>query len=137
MRACALYTCLWSKYMCTLPTHNIDPSHHQQHIRAEHTKKRRARTVPYSEATSVLYMAYLNHRRELSRARGPLLLSESRRNHAQPISIWTWSKVVEGLAERSGIHQFTTHTPRHLCLTDLARAGWDLHEIATFAGHRS
>jgi len=45
--------------------------------------------------------------------------------------------VVEGLAERSGIHQFTTHTPRHLCLTDLARAGWDLHEIATFAGHRS
>jgi integrase/recombinase XerD len=26
---------------------------------------------------------------------------------------------------------------RHLCLTDLARAGWDIHEIATFAGHRS
>lgn len=25
---------------------------------------------------------------------------------------------------------------RHLCLTDLARAGWDLHEIARFAGHR-
>jgi integrase len=22
-------------------------------------------------------------------------------------------------------------------LTDLARAGWDIHEIATFAGHRS
>ena len=30
-----------------------------------------------------------------------------------------------------------THTFRHLCLTDLARAGWDIHEIATFAGHRS
>ena len=26
---------------------------------------------------------------------------------------------------------------RHLCLTDLARMGWELHEIATFAGHRS
>lgn len=26
---------------------------------------------------------------------------------------------------------------RHLCLTDLARAGWDAHEIASFAGHRS
>jgi integrase len=25
---------------------------------------------------------------------------------------------------------------RHLCLTDLARAGWDIHEIACFAGHR-
>jgi integrase/recombinase XerD len=24
-----------------------------------------------------------------------------------------------------------------LCLTDLARAGWELHLIATFAGHRS
>jgi integrase/recombinase XerD len=33
--------------------------------------------------------------------------------------------------------QFTTHTPRHLCLTDLARTDWDIHEIATFAGHRS
>jgi integrase len=32
---------------------------------------------------------------------------------------------------------FTTHTLRHLCLTDLARADWDIHEIATFAGHRS
>ena len=27
--------------------------------------------------------------------------------------------------------------PGHLCLTDLARMGWDLHAIATFAGHRS
>ena len=25
---------------------------------------------------------------------------------------------------------------RHLCLTDLARMGWELHTIATFAGHR-
>jgi hypothetical protein len=24
-----------------------------------------------------------------------------------------------------------------LCLTDLARCGWELHEIASFAGHRS
>ena len=64
-------------------------------------------------------------------------LSESGRNLAQPISIWTWSKVVKGIAERSGVMQFTTHTPRHLCLTDLARSGWDIHEIAQFAGHRS
>ena len=32
--------------------------------------------------------------------------------------------------------RFSTHTLRHLCLTDLARAGWELHAIATFAGHR-
>jgi integrase/recombinase XerD len=30
-----------------------------------------------------------------------------------------------------------THTLRHLCLTDLARAGWELHALATFAGHRN
>lgn len=33
--------------------------------------------------------------------------------------------------------EFTTHTARHLRLTDLARANWDLHGIATFAGHRN
>ena len=123
--------------LCTLSTTDIDPAHRLLHIRAEHTKGRRARTVPYSETTGILYMAYLKHRREISRERGPLFLSESRRNYARPISIWTWSKVIEGIADRSGVQQFTTHTLRHLCLTDLARANWDIHEIATFAGHRN
>jgi hypothetical protein len=27
--------------------------------------------------------------------------------------------------------------PAVLCLTDLARAGWELHALATFAGHRN
>jgi integrase len=44
---------------------------------------------------------------------------------------------VTGIAKRAQVPQFTTHSPRHLCLTDLARAGWELHEIAAFAGHRS
>jgi integrase len=39
--------------------------------------------------------------------------------------------------ERSDVQEFTTHTTRHLCLTDLARANWDVQEIAAFAGHRS
>jgi integrase len=51
--------------------------------------------------------------------------------------VWTWSKIIEGIAKRASVPQFTTHTLRHLCLTDLARAGWDLHEIAAFAGHRN
>jgi integrase/recombinase XerD len=41
------------------------------------------------------------------------------------------------VAERCNLPRFTPHTLRHLCLTDLARANWDIHEIATFAGHRS
>ncbi|ASC07360.1 hypothetical protein NBRC3279_2722 [Acetobacter pasteurianus NBRC 3279] len=32
---------------------------------------------------------------------------------------------------------FSTHTLRHLRLTHLARAGWRLHDIATYAGHRN
>jgi integrase len=53
------------------------------------------------------------------------------------VSVWTWTDVVTRVAARADVPRFTTHTLRHLCLTDLARAGWDLHEIARFAGHRS
>jgi integrase/recombinase XerD len=123
--------------ICSLQTGDIDPSRRTISIRAENTKNRRARVVPYSKATSILYGAYLRERRALSTERGLLFLSESRRNRARPITIWTWSKVIEGISARSGVPEFTTHTSRHLCLTDLARANWDIHEIATFAGHRS
>lgn len=123
--------------LCLLEIRDIDPSQRLIRIRAETTKGRRERVIPYSEHTGTLYMAYLQERRNLSRSRGPVFVSESRRNRGTPISIWAWSKVVEGIAERSGVQQFTTHTLRHLRLTDLARCGWDIHEIALFAGHRS
>ncbi|HBY95355.1 MAG TPA: integrase [Chloroflexi bacterium] len=123
--------------LCLLETGDIDPARRLLSIRAQTTKNRRARVVPYSEATGALYAAYLHHRRTLSHERGRLLLSESRRNFGKPLAIWTWSKVIHDLAQRTALERFTTHTLRHLCLTDLARAGWDLHEIALFAGHRS
>ena len=41
------------------------------------------------------------------------------------------------VALAADVPRFSTHTTRHLCLTDLARMGWELHAIATFAGHRS
>lgn len=106
-------------------------------IRAEITKGRRDRVVPYSATTGTLLQQYLFHRRALSRSRGALFLSESRRNYAAPVSIWSWSKIVLEIARRADVRRFTTHTLRHLCLTDLARAGWDIHEIAALAGHRS
>ncbi len=56
---------------------------------------------------------------------------------AEPLTLWTWSKVVRRIAMAAGVPRFSTHTMRHLCLTDLARMGWELHAIATFAGHRS
>ncbi len=123
--------------LCKLQTGDIDPAHRLIQLRAETTKNRQARVVPFSEVTGRLYAAYLLHRRELNRERGLLFLSESRRNNAKPLSKWTWSKVVRAMADQAGLPQFSTHTLRHLCLTDLARAGWDIHEIASFAGHRN
>jgi integrase len=123
--------------LCALCTEDLDPAYRTVRVRAETTKSRRERIVPYSAVTGELLRAYLVHRRTLSLARGPLFLSESRRNYAAPLSLWTWSKVVHALALRAGVPQFSTHTLRHLCLTDLARAGWELHAIATFAGHRN
>jgi site-specific recombinase XerD len=124
--------------LCSLTAGDLDPAHRLVQVRAETTKGRaRDRIVPYSAATDHLLAAYLAERRTLARASGWLFVSASRRNRGQPISAWTWSKAVAGLAARSGVERFTTHTPRHLRLTDLARAGWDLHELAAFAGHRS
>lgn len=123
--------------LCSLQTGDIDPAHRLLHIRAETTKGKRGRVVPYSVATGELLQAYLQHRQTLTRERGALFVSESRRNAARPITFWTWSKVVRAMAIDSGLDRLSTHTMRHLCLTDLARAGWELHEIALFAGHRN
>jgi site-specific recombinase XerD len=123
--------------LCSLRSTDLDPSHRTLRIRALTTKTRRERVVPYSAAGGRLLSAYLVHRNGLSRARGSLFLSESRRNLAEPISPWTWSKVVRSIALCADVPQFSTHTLRHLCLTDLARSGWELYAIATFAGHRN
>jgi integrase len=122
--------------LCLLETGDIDPSRRTLRVRAETAKNRRERVVPYSATTGELFGVYLDHRRTPTRERGPLFLSESRRNRCAPVSIWTWSKVVAGIARRAGVNGFSPHTLRHLCLTDLARADWDIYEIATFAGHR-
>lgn len=137
MLAFAYDAALRREELCALESQDIDPSRRLLRIRAETTKNQQERIVPYSIATDQLFQAYLHHRRRLTRARGGLFLSESRRNPLQPLTIWTWSKVVHALAQRANLPEFSTHTFRHLCLTDLARAGWDIHEIARFAGHRS
>ena len=123
--------------LCSLRTDDLDPAHRMLRVRAETTKNRLERVVPYSASTGALLSAYLAHRATISRARGPLFLSESRRNHAEPLTLWTWSKVVHRIALSADVTRVSTHTMRHLCLTDLARMGWELHAIATFAGHRS
>jgi site-specific recombinase XerD len=136
MLALAYDAALRREELCSLRTDDLDPAHRTVRVRAETTKNRLERVVPYSAATGVLLSGYLAHRATISGARGPLFLSESRRNYGQPLSLWTWSKVVRRIALDAGVARFSTHTTRHLCLTDLARMGWELHAIATFAGHR-
>ena len=137
MLALAYDAALRREGLCALRTDDLDPGRRMLRIRAETTKTRRGRAVPYSAATGALLAEYLVHRARLSRARGPLFLSESRRNMAEPLTLWTWSKVVRRVGLAADVPRFATHTMRHLCLTDLARMGWELHAIATFAGHRS
>jgi site-specific recombinase XerD len=123
--------------LCLLETDDLDPAHRTVRVRAETTKTRRGRVVPYSAAAGELLRGYLAHRRTITTRRGGLFVSESRRNRGEPITVWAWSKAVRSLALRAGLERFSSHTLRHLCLTDLARSGWELHEIATFAGHQS
>ncbi len=137
MFAFAYDAALRREELCLLSIADIDPSKRLLHLRASTTKGKRDRVLPYSAVTGQLLSQYLNHRRTLSKARGSLFLSESPRNYAHAISLWTWSKVIQRLAAAAAVPNFTTHSFRHLCLTDLARSGWELHEIATFAGHRN
>jgi integrase/recombinase XerD len=123
--------------LVTLELADFNFAYRQIRVRAEHAKNGSERVVGYSKVTSQFLQAYLPRRRSLSTKPGPLFLSESRRNTAGPLSLIMWSKIVEGIAQRAGVARFTTHTPRHLRLTHLARSGMDLHQIATYAGHKS
>jgi len=124
--------------LVTLKIDDFDFAYRQIRVRAEHAKNGAERIVGYGKkVTGPLLQAYLQHRRSLSVRSGPLFLSESHRNCAEPLSLVMWSKVVQKLAGRAGLPPFTTHTPRHLRLTHMARARMELHQIATYAGHKS
>ena len=86
MLALAYDAALRREELCSLRTDDLDPAQRMLRVRAETTKNRRERVVPYSASTGVLLSVYLTHRASISRARGALFLSESRRNHAQPLT---------------------------------------------------
>uniref|UniRef100_UPI003F494870 tyrosine-type recombinase/integrase n=1 Tax=Nonomuraea bangladeshensis TaxID=404385 RepID=UPI003F494870 len=116
---------------------DFEPAYCLIHLRAETTKSKRAREVSFGTATSRLFMAYLAERRRLvGRMAGRLLISVSRRNHGAPLGAASWSKIVSGIADRAAVPRLSTHTFRHLRLTDLARAEWTIDQIAQYAGHK-
>jgi integrase/recombinase XerD len=117
---------------------DVEPAYSLIHLRAETTKGKRAREVAFGTATGQLLVGYLRERgRVFGRVNGRLFLSASRRNRGAPIGLWSWSKIVESIAGRAGLPRFSTHTFRHMRLTDLARADWTVDQIAQYAGHRA
>lgn len=118
-------------------TSGTSSTHRLIHLRAETTKFQRAREVAFGVTSSQPFLAYLNERRGMvGRIDGPLFRSASNHNYGKPLGPSTWSKTVEGLARRAGAARRSTHTFRHLRLTDLARADWTIDQIAQYAGHR-
>jgi site-specific recombinase XerD len=136
MLALAYNGALRREELCSVVISDFDFARRLLTIRAETTKNRSGKVIPYSPATSGLLCRYLNRRHTLRSNPDTVFLSESPRNRSAPITSYTWTKSVERMAERSGLPRLTTHTMRHLRLTDLARAGLDMHQIATLAGHR-
>lgn len=116
---------------------DIDFPKRQIRVRDEDAKRHSGKIVGFSALTERFLVAYVRHRRALSAEKGPLFLSESRRNLGRPLTTSTWSKVVRSIADSIGLRQFTPHTVRHLRLTHMARAGLEIHEIGAYAGHRS
>jgi integrase/recombinase XerD len=131
------YDCaLRREELCLLELSDFDFAHRTLRVRVETTKSMADRILVYSETTGLLFREYLTHRSSITRGRGRLFLSESHRNFAAPLSFWSWSKIIRRISESSSVEDFSTHTLRHLRLTDLARSGWELQRIVNFAGHR-
>jgi integrase/recombinase XerD len=128
--------------LLSLKLSDIDFPHQAVRIRPETAKYRSGRVIFYGNATSDLLVHYVRQRPQRLTAHqgaraGELFLAESRRNRGQALSYEMWNKIVKRVATRAGLPLFTTHTFRHLRLTDLARCKLDLHEIAMYAGHRN
>lgn len=136
MLALTYYGALRRSEITSLCIEDLDFAHRLIRIRAETTKNRRERVVCYSPAVTPVLAAHLMQMKQAGIASGALFRSASDRNQGAPLSIWTWSKTIRKWAIEAGLLDISTHTFRHLRLTHLARAGWKLHELATYAGHR-
>ncbi|ECJ9843241.1 site-specific integrase [Salmonella enterica] len=136
MLALAYYGALRRAELTALRINDLDLGHRLICIRAETTKNHRERIVCYSPAITPILAAHLQQLRQDGFTHGELFRSVSDRNYGAPLSIWSWSKIVRHWAKQATLPDFSTHTLRHLRLTHLARAGWKLHELATYAGHR-
>ena len=137
MLALAYYGALRRAELVSLCIEDIDVAHRLITLKAERTKNQRGRVVCYSPAIAPVLLENLRQMYNKGWRKGPLFRSDSDRNRGMPLTKWSWSKIVQGWAKEADIPYFSTHTLRHLRLTHLARAGWKLHELTTYAGHRN
>lgn len=137
MFALAYYGALRREELVNLQVTDFDFAHRLIRIRPETTKSSTPRVVCYAATAGKALGEYLDYRHRIDQHAGLVFISESHRNAGQPISKWTWSKIVKGLAKQAGVAGFSTHSLRHLRLTHLAQAGWKLHELSAYAGHRN
>ncbi|WP_216825551.1 site-specific integrase [Kiloniella sp. EL199] len=137
MFALAYFGALRREELVNLSVTDIDYARRLITVRANTTKTGYGRVVTYPVRAGANLAAYMRERHTLDHRPGPLFLSVSNRNYGKKLSKWQWSKAVRNLAVRADQSDFSTHTFRHLRLTHLARAGWRLHEIAIYAGHRN
>ena len=135
MFALAYFGALRREELVRLEVEDVDYARRLITVRADTTKTGRGRVVTYSATAALNLVLYLRERHAIDRRPGALFLSSSNRNAGAPLSKWQWSKTVQAIARRADAAHFSTHTFRHLRLTHLARAGWGLHEIASYAGH--
>jgi site-specific recombinase XerD len=103
MLALAYDGALRREELCSITVSDFDFARRLLTIRAETTKNRSGKVVPYSLATSALLARYLNRRRTMRCEPDAVFLSESPRNCMMPITSYTWTKVVERMALRSEI----------------------------------
>lgn len=115
---------------------DIDLANREILIRAENSKSKRDRIVPYSPETGNLMRKYLNGGRRLFKDNSALFVSESSRNRGDALSVYTLSGFMKAAGRAVGLPRMTAHTLRHLRLTDMARGGADIYEIMAFAGHK-
>ncbi|WP_324680727.1 site-specific integrase [Hymenobacter sp. GOD-10R] len=123
--------------VCSLQIGDLDQNHLLLTVRKETTKNNMQRIVPISAPTHRLFAQYLALRPFAPSPKDPLFLSNSRSNKNEPITIWTWSKVIRATGLRTGLLEFRTHTMRHLRITHLVQAGVDLYTIAKLVGHKN
>jgi integrase/recombinase XerD len=109
-------------------------------IRPEIVKGGQGNVVVFSAPTANTYARYLPELKAVAshsrRKNNRLFRSVSDRNYGAGLSPWSWNKIVGALGARADLPRFSPHTFRHLRLTHMARAGFELLEIARYAGHR-